>query len=72
MPLDSTGISFYKLATWSPRFAWWPQRCAESGQWIWMTTAYHGAYDRRHWDGRYYSAWLTANEYLICMLNGAI
>jgi hypothetical protein len=72
MPLDPTHNSFYKLANWEHRFAWWPQRCAESGRLIWLTKAYYGVYDRSHWDGRHYYSWLNPDAYLICVLNGTI
>ena len=72
VPLDATFNRFYKLATWKPQFAWWPQRCAETNRLIWLTTAYLGVYDRRSWNGQVEYAWLTPNAYLIAVLKDVV
>ena len=65
--------AFRKRARWDLKFAWSPQRCEFSGQWIWFKIAYRGVV---RWMGPGSDAveirWATKEEYLIARLKGNV
>jgi hypothetical protein len=63
---------FYTQANWRLAFAWFPHRCDQSDQIIWLKFAYLGT---AVWHGpgtpAFETHWMTKEEYLIwCLTNG--
>ena len=65
--------AFRKRARWDLKFAWRPQRCEFSRQWIWLELAYCGVV---RWMGPGSDAvevrWATKEEYMIARLKGMV
>lgn len=74
---DGSGVgaqdTFYRDASWKLKFAWFPYRCAVTGQKIWFKRAYcgtrqfrvdnHFMFDRR---------WIERDVWMIEKLKGTI
>jgi len=65
--------AFWNRARWDLKFAWCPQRCEFSGQWIWFKLAYRGtAVYTGPGTPVYEYRWATREEYLIARLKGTV
>ena len=63
-------LFFYKMATWTEQFAWWPHRCDVTGRIIWLQLAYRGCVRwSENWITTEYR-WHDLHEHLIWVLKG--
>ena len=61
---------FYKMATWTEQFAWWPHRCDVTRRIIWLQHAYRGCV---RWSDNWITTeyrWHDRHEHLIWTLKG--
>ena len=75
MPLDQIEINeedwFNNRATFEYQFCFWPRRCYNTGQWLWLKTTVRG---RREYFGlvnepsMFEDRWYSSDEALIMML----
>jgi hypothetical protein len=65
--------SFYGRARWYLKTSWIPQRCDQSGQWLWLCKAYQG---EATWTGPgdpiIETRWLSRAEFTRFALTGQI
>ena len=63
-------VFFYKMATWTEQFAWWPHRCELTRKIIWLQRAYCGCV---RWSDGWHTPeyrWHDRHEHLIWTLKG--
>ena len=78
MPSDMSVLrridqAFWNRAQWDLKFAWRPQRCEFSGQWIWFKLAYRGTAVYTGPGAPVYEyRWATTEEYLVAKLKGTV
>jgi hypothetical protein len=68
--VEEADVFFYKMATWTEQFAWWPHRCELTKKIIWLQRAYCG---HVRWFGYMLTAeyrWHDRHEHLIWVLKG--
>ncbi len=61
-------IQFTPRWTFSKQFAFWPHRCKDTGELIWLKNAYRAVFEE-HWE-HFDIEWLTHDAYVMRRLRG--
>ena len=68
--MEEADAFYYKMATWTAKFAWWPHRCELTKRIIWLQYAYRGCV---RWSDGWATPdyrWHDRHEHLIWTLKG--
>ena len=64
----SIQIQFTPRWTFSKQFAFWPRRCKDTGELIWLKNAYRAVFEGQ-W-GHFDFEWITQDAYVMRKLKG--
>jgi hypothetical protein len=71
MPMDTMNDPWHLRSEYTYRYCFWPRRCYNTGQWLWLTVALHGS---AVWHGPgepvVEPRWYHRDEGLIMMIKG--
>jgi hypothetical protein len=71
MPMDTMNDPWHVRSEYTYRYCFWPRRCYNTGQWLWLTQALHGS---AVWHGPgepvVEQRWYHRDEGLMMMIKG--
>ena len=71
MPMDTMNDPWHVRSEYTYRYCFWPRRCYNTGQWLWLTRVLHGS---AVWHGPgepvVEQRWYHRDEGLVMMIKG--